>query len=158
MKKNIIYFLATAFGLGYFPKLPGTFTSLVATIAAYYLLQIALPYYLLLIVLVTLAGVYITGEANRLAGEKDKNIFSYDEVPGQWLAFLPLYWYGDQRLFLLFLGFALFRFFDIVKPGLIRRSEELPGGWGVMIDDVLSGIAAAICLQIVIFFFTITGL
>jgi phosphatidylglycerophosphatase A len=158
MKKDLIYFLATAFGLGYFPKLPGTFTSLVATIAAFCLLRLSLPYYFLLIVLVTLAGVYITGEANRLAGEKDKNIFSYDEVPGQWLAVIPLYWYADHRILLLLLAFGLFRFFDIVKPGLIRRSEQLPGGWGVMIDDVLSGIAAAFCLQIVIFFFTITGL
>ncbi len=152
MKKFFIYLIATTFGLGYFPKLPGTFTSLITTIAAYYLLGLSFINYLALILIISLAGIYFTGEANKIAKEKDKNIFSLDEVPGQFLAFIPLYFFSEHRIFLLLIGFGLFRFFDIVKPGLIKRSEALSGGLGVVMDDLLSGIFAAFCLQIIILF------
>ncbi|MBU0581116.1 MAG: phosphatidylglycerophosphatase A, partial [Candidatus Margulisbacteria bacterium] len=108
--------------------------------------------YLLIFLFITIMGIYFTGEANKIAGEKDKNIFSLDEVPGQLISFLPLYYYSEHRIILLFIGLALFRFFDIVKPGIIKKSEDLPSGYGVVIDDVLSGIFAAFCLQIIILF------
>ncbi|MFC1517286.1 phosphatidylglycerophosphatase A [Candidatus Margulisiibacteriota bacterium] len=152
MKKLIIYLLGTFFGAGYFPKLPGTFTSALTTMIAYYLLDLAPDQYISIVIVITLAGVYITGEANKLAGEKDKPIFSLDEVAGQLIAFIPLCFYYEHKLILLALGFGLFRFFDIVKPGLIKQAEAYPGGWGVMLDDVISGFFTALCLQSVILF------
>jgi len=71
-----------------------------------------------------------------------------DELVGQWLTFLPL---AAPTTFELVAGFFLFRAFDILKPPPVRASENwLPGGFGVMIDDVLAGIYAGVCLLILI--------
>ncbi len=157
MRKKLIYFVATAFGLGYFPKIPGTFTSAVVTVLAYYYMGLSPVLYVAVLIFISLIGIYFTGEANRLAGVKDKSMFSLDEVPGQMIALLPIY-FTVHSPWLFLIGFGLFRFFDIVKPGLIKRSEGLPGGIGVMADDILSGISAAVCLQIIIILLTISAL
>ncbi len=156
MYKFFIYAIATVCGAGYFPKMPGTFTSLIAGLAALYLLSLSPFMFVFIIVLTTLLGIFVTGEANRLAGTKDKTMFSLDEVPGQWIALLPLFTIERNHVLFMLIGFALFRFFDIKKPGIIGRSESVPGGLGVMLDDIISGVLAGICLQIIIFFFTIT--
>jgi phosphatidylglycerophosphatase A len=68
-----------------------------------------------------------------------------DEVAGQWIALLvvPLDW----RWYLA--AFLLFRVFDILKPGPVRMAEKLPGGVGVMADDIVAGVFAAVCLLII---------
>ena len=77
---------------------------------------------------------------------KDHNRVVFDEVAGMCitLLFVPLKW--EYTL----IGLILFRFFDILKPLYIRKLEELPGGWGVMADDVLAGIYANVILQLVV--------
>lgn len=79
---------------------------------------------------------------------KDHNRVVIDEVAGMCitLLFVPLKWQYTL------IGLVLFRFFDILKPFGIRKLEELPGGWGVMADDVLAGIYANIILQLVMVF------
>ncbi|SFA53410.1 Phosphatidylglycerophosphatase A [Pedobacter suwonensis] len=77
---------------------------------------------------------------------KDHNRVVIDEVAGMCITLLliPLKWQYTL------IGLILFRFFDILKPFGIRRLEELPGGWGVMADDVLAGIYANIILQLIV--------
>jgi len=79
---------------------------------------------------------------------KDHNRVVIDEVAGMCitLLFVPLKWQYTL------IGLVLFRFFDILKPFYIRKLEELPGGWGVMADDILAGIYANIILQLVVVF------
>ncbi|SDG58272.1 phosphatidylglycerophosphatase A [Pedobacter terrae] len=79
---------------------------------------------------------------------KDHNRVVIDEVAGMCitLLFVPLKWQYTL------IGLVLFRFFDILKPFGIRKLEELPGGWGVMADDVLAGIYANVILQLVVVF------
>ena len=95
-----------------------------------------------LVLLVT--GVIVSNRLEHIWG-KDSNKIVNDEVAGMWctLLFVPHQW--QYAL----IGLAGFRFFDIVKPLFISSAEKLPGGWGVMADDVAAGICANLVLQLV---------
>ena len=79
------------------------------------------------------------------SGKKDASEVVIDELAGQWIALLVVP--PDWRWWLA--AFVLFRIFDIVKPGPVRMSERLPGGFGVMADDVVAGVLAAALLLVV---------
>ena len=138
--KTLAKLLATFFGLGLAPVLPGTVASAAATLLFVFLLRgLSGPLYALLVVLLFFAGVAVSKIAADELGRPDPGRVVVDEVCGQLvaLAFLPPGW-GPAGL-----AFVLFRFFDIIKPWPIRRLERLPGGWGIMADDVGAGLAAA---------------
>jgi len=139
--------LATVFGIGLVPLAPGTAASAVAAVA-YRLALHGLPwplYALMIVVLFAIGGV-VSGLYAAELGLPDPSRIVIDEVCGQLLAlaFLPSGWLAIG------LSFALFRFFDIIKPGPIRRLERLPGGWGIMADDLGAGLAAAVLARLVL--------
>lgn len=147
MKTSASGILATVFGLGLVPLAPGTAGSLAAVLfykAALHAL--AWPVYLLLVVV--LFGVGAAAAARHAAelGRPDPGRIVVDEVCGQLVAcaFLPASWIAVAVVF------ALFRFFDIIKPWPIRKLEGLPGGWGIMADDVGAGLAAAALARLVL--------
>jgi len=88
-------------------------------------------------------AVVISDIAEQALGRHDDPRIVIDEFVGVWTAllFLPRSWPA------LVLAFILFRIFDVLKPGLVRRSGDLPGGWGIVMDDVLAGAAANVLLQ-----------
>ena len=134
----LVLAVATAGGVGLAPLAPGTFGSL-AGVALWALLARAGAAALALgIALVVPLGIWSAGRAQALWGRHDDGRIVIDEVAGQLLAlaFLPL------RLEVALTGFALFRLFDIWKPGLIRRAERWPGGLGVVADDLVAGLLA----------------
>ncbi len=158
-------FLATGFGSGLSPVVPGTVGSLVglaigwglsrwfATIHIHIHVASVGPVVGLLMsgLFVGLVGVAVSGPVCRALGSEDPGCIVIDEVAGQLMACaaVPLFWPYSSGLAeaCAWIGsFVLFRFFDIVKPGPIRSSQELPGGWGVVVDDVLGGLAAAAVL------------
>jgi phosphatidylglycerophosphatase A len=197
-KPRFALFVATAAGLGYLPKAPGTFGSLAGLILA------VLPYWffnaflmlvllarrgndsfffvvserhwdsflwaqIVLAILVAAIGVWSADRAAKFWRQNDPQRVVIDEVSGQHLALLigcgvPVWWraasqFSWQSLPLglvtfrsalnwkyLFLGFILFRVFDIWKPFPARQAESLPGGWGIMTDDWVAGIYAALGL------------
>ncbi len=135
--------------IGWLPKAPGTWGSLAAVVAAPF---IFLPFSLQ-IRLWILAALFVLGglaahRAEKILGQKDPGCVVIDEVLGQWVCFLPFaFRFASVNFWHLAIGFALFRAFDILKPWPIRRSETwLPGGFGIMLDDVIAGILAALCL------------
>jgi phosphatidylglycerophosphatase A len=142
--------IATSFGVGYAPVAPGTAGAVLASAVAY-LVQPHLSYthfqYLLgvLIVMGTILGIIAT---NNLEDEwgKDPSKIVMDESVGQWITYLFI----PFGLTNILLGLLLFRIFDIWKPLIIGRAEKLPGGIGVMADDILAGIFANVVLQILI--------
>lgn len=161
--------IATGFGLGYLPKAPGTWGSLggVALIWCLWLLAnqpppagawifpppwVAFTALLLWVnPFVLLLGAWAAGRSCRFLGEKDPQIIVVDEISGQMLAFvgLAMAMSGYELAFdwqYLLAGFILFRVFDIWKPWPVRAAEKLPGGWGIMADDWVAGIYAALCL------------
>lgn len=158
--------VATGFGAGRIPRVPGTAGSL-AGLALFAAAERAahwaaardvawrepatlIPCYGAIALALALAGVWAAASAARQLGNNDPQVVVIDEISGQWLACAPLLadaggaitsgWAG------LLVAFLLFRVFDIWKPPPVRRAERLPGGWGVMADDWLAGMYAAIIL------------
>jgi len=149
MKTSAAGILATFFGLGLFPLAPGTAGSLVA--ALFYkgaLHALAWPLYLLLVAVLFSVGAGAAARHAAELGRPDPGRIVVDEVCGQLIAcaFLPASWISVA------VAFVLFRFFDIIKPWPIRKLEGLPGGWGIMADDVGAGLAAAALGRLVLLF------
>jgi phosphatidylglycerophosphatase A len=199
--------LATALGVGYIPKAPGSLGSLVGIVVAILTHPISLfvlvslllsrsrfggfgldlptfnghPVPVLILVpsilsfaIIALVGVWSSSRVSDFAGTHDPQYVVIDEVSGMHLtlvlAIMPLglptrLVPGDEAsVFALYsafsllnwkyllMGFILFRVFDIWKPWPIRRLEKLPGGWGIMADDWMAGVYAAILLRVALHF------
>jgi len=216
-KPRLALAIATALGVGYIPKAPGTFGSLVgvatvflssafflqpASVRALFSLHpnyetvlrnelfplpgndihntvLAWPIFcaLGLLLLLGAIGVWSASRAATYSGIKDPQFVVIDEVAGQHLALLlplipialpNLSAHMDLSVFAIFfalslanwkyllLGFILFRVFDIWKPWPVRQLEKLPGGWGIMADDWMAGIYAAILLRVALHFGLLT--
>jgi phosphatidylglycerophosphatase A len=212
-KPTLALLIATALGVGYAPKAPGTFGSLVGVVTAmmtalfflrpgsvrdlfsqqrlmestlmdhHFLVpgadihdaQLIVPVTCALLLLIALAftGVWAAGKAAEFAGGGDPQHVVIDEVAGQHITLiLPLIPvamphlaahmdFSDYAIYsalsllnwkYLLAGFLLFRLFDIWKPFPIRKLEQLHGGWGIMADDWLAGVYAAILLKVALHF------
>lgn len=142
--RNPLHWLATGFGSGLSPWAPGTMGTLIA-IPLYLLLPVmSWPLYLLLLFCGAVAGIWICESATRAIGVDDHGAIVWDEIIGYGITLFlaPPGWIW------LLLGFLLFRLFDIVKPWPIRWFDQhLSGGFGIMLDDVVAGIFACLCLQ-----------
>ena len=145
--KNPIHFLALGFGSGLAPKAPGTFGTIMA-VPLYLLLQpLTTQSYIAVVILISLTGIYICDQSSKLMGVHDHPGIVWDEFAGYLITMIavPFEWHW------VLLGFILFRFFDIVKPQPIGwLDKSVKGGLGIMIDDVLAGIMAGICLHLII--------
>jgi len=212
-KPSLALAIATALGVGYVPKAPGTFGSLVGVITAMLtslfflrphsvgdlfsrqrlvertlidhhflvpggdihdsMLVVPVTCAILLVLFLALVGVWSAGKAADFAGIKDPQFVVIDEVAGQHmtliLPLIPLAMpnlaghmdFSDYAIYsalsllnwrYLLAGFVLFRLFDIWKPFPIRNLEKLHGGWGIMADDWLAGVYAAILLKVALHF------
>lgn len=101
--------------------------------------------------LLALAAVIICGIAERRLGQRDPSQVILDEVVAMPICFLgldPLHLYTSQAWLVLLAGLTLFRFFDVVKPWPIHYLQSLPGGWGIVIDDLGAALATAFTLHI----------
>jgi len=156
---RIAWWVATGFGSGYLKPAPGTWGTL-AGLGAWLLLVGAvrsvggpLTPWLLLSAPVALSflAVWAAGRVVQDTGQEDPAFIVADEWAGIWIALTPLLFTATvqpQPLSLwaarLVAPFMLFRLFDIWKPGAINAAQRLPGGWGVVVDDVLAGLLAAL--------------
>lgn len=140
--------IATTFGIGYLPLCPGTWSAMFAILIWLPLYMFATPAVTLLstlggVLFFSTAGIWASNISERYWG-KDPVAACVDETAGQLVALLPLS--GAHPWWEILLALALFRFFDIFKPLGIRRLERLPGGTGMMADDLVSGLYAALLL------------
>ena len=139
------WLVGTAAGVGLFPMAPATAASLVAVVV-YWALPIGgdSPAFLGLVVASLLVGPWACGSLANGADPDPKRAV-WDEVAGMWLTclFLP------KTLPWLAAAFLLFRALDILKPWPIRQYERLPGGYGIMADDVAAGVLGAAALNLV---------
>lgn len=146
MRVFVAKFLGSCAGLGYFPFAPGTFTSLVSVVLfvlfpSLLRIEIALP----VLVVIFTSGLWASSVMEEVYGH-DPSQVTIDELAGQWLALLLL----PGGWFTAALGFTAFRFFDILKPEPVNTAQKLPGGWGIMIDDLLAGVYANFSVRIVL--------
>jgi len=137
------WLIATWFGCGWMPKAPGTMGSLGA-----------IPLYLLVAqggrgavaaaaVAVTAVGIWASSVVARDLGAHDPQIVVVDEVAGILVTMIPMAVVSWRAVLL---GFVLFRLFDMTKPWPVRRFEKLPGGWGIVMDDVAAGVLGAVVM------------
>ncbi|TNE59100.1 MAG: phosphatidylglycerophosphatase A [Alphaproteobacteria bacterium] len=135
--------LATFGGAGLLRPAPGTIGAAAAAIIGWGLACLLSPLVLLpFAVLAFVAGIWAANEMERASGDKDPSSVVIDEVAGQWLvlAFVPLTAKGYL------VAFALFRFFDILKPWPVSYADQkIAGGLGVMADDIIAGLYALLC-------------
>ncbi len=140
---RVVLFLATGCGLGWIPFAPGTFGSLLGPVLVYGLSFLPLWGYIGVEVAFVLAGIWLCTRAGQLLGRTDPPSVVWDEI-----AAFPIVFAGVTLTPLTaVLGFAWFRLFDISKPFPINRLERMPGGWGVMADDLMAGVYAAVGLR-----------
>jgi len=140
-----VHFLAFGFGSGLSPFAPGTAGTLAAIPLYLLLVQLPLWGYVVALLLMALVGIWICGESSRRLGVHDHGGIVWDEFAGYLLTMLaaPAGWGW------MVVGFCLFRLFDIWKPWPIRLVDrDVPGGFGIMFDDILAGIYAWIALQV----------
>jgi phosphatidylglycerophosphatase A len=142
--KKVAYFVASCGYAGYFPFAPGTAGSAVGVLFDRFL-RLTVPAWTqgLAIVVLTIAGILAADLVEKDTHE-DPSLVVVDELVGMLLSFflLPLSWTG------LVVGFLIFRFFDIIKPFPCRQSERLPGGLGIMADDVIAGLYTNLVLRL----------
>ncbi|MBN4047795.1 phosphatidylglycerophosphatase A [Oceanicaulis sp. AH-315-P02] len=135
--------LATFFGTGYLRPAPGTWGSLAALPLGVWVLVVSDWYVLLaLTIVIFFIGIWASDRYSKITGNKDPSEVVIDEVAGQWLALV----FVQPVLWQVLAAFVLFRLFDITKPWLIGRLEKLPGGLGIMSDDMLAGLVAGILI------------
>jgi phosphatidylglycerophosphatase A len=142
---KLILLLATWFGSGRLPYMPGTWGSL-AALPLWWLLQpLSLGHYSLVVLLLALSSVYLSGRAEIIVQQADPPSIVIDEVVGQLIALAGC----PPQVSAVALAVILFRLFDIVKPfpiGVIN--ERWRGGLGIVLDDVLAGVFAGFLLII----------
>lgn len=142
---NPVHALAFGFGSGLSPKAPGTMGTLAAI--PLYLLMSSLPLiaYAAMLIVTFAVGVYLCDKTSRDLGVHDHPGIVWDEFVGYWITMFaaPAGWLW------VVIGFLWFRLFDVLKPWPINwLDEKVEGGFGIMIDDVLAGVMALICVQL----------
>ena len=143
LMREPVHLFAFGFGSGLSPWAPGTFGTLIAIPIVLFVMQFGFAVHLGFAIVATLFGIYVCGESARRLGVHDHPGIVWDEITG--FAFTMLA--APVDVYWVLAGFALFRLFDIWKPWPIREADHsLPGGLGIMLDDVIAGIFAAAIL------------
>jgi phosphatidylglycerophosphatase A len=136
--RSIALLVATGGGLGSVPLMPGTVGSLAGAALCFPMLRLPWPLYLGLTALLAGLAIWVSGQAAEELGRADPPSVIVDEFVGMWVAALaiPFQFYDLAAVFL------LFRLFDVVKPAPLPRLERLPGGFGIVADDLAAGLVA----------------
>ncbi len=137
MMKTVVTMLASGLGLGLIPWAPGTFGTIIGVVLA-----LLVPDNIYLISAVCIGGIWAANEGEKIFEQHDSPKIVIDEIAGFLIAA-----YSWQGVYLI-AAFILFRFFDILKPFPIKQLQNLPGGLGVMIDDIAAGIMTNIVLML----------
>lgn len=158
-------------GVGYLPLAPGTWGSLVGIVVfaatravltkiffaaaptRFTLLDVyyaVCAFEFVVLAGITFLGTWAASRTEKLSGKKDPGKVVVDEVAGQFIALMPGPYLLGIAWWAALLAFVLFRFFDIVKPYPARKLESLPAGLGIMADDLVAGVYAAVVLMVIV--------
>lgn len=147
-EKSFLFF-STGFFSGYFPFASGTFASFIAIIIYLIIPGFENPLINFVIVFIFfLIGIFTSGYAEKQYGFDPPEVV-IDEIVGMWMTML----FVPKTFLLSAIGFSLFRFFDIVKPYPAKQSQELKGGLGIMLDDIIAGLYSLVTLHLILVIF-----
>ena len=141
-----LHFFSLGFGSGYLPRAPGTMGTVAGIIVYLLIRDLSWVYYIGLVILLFLLGIWICGVTARALGVHDHPAIVWDEIVGYLITMIlsPPGWGW------MVLGFVLFRIFDIFKPWPINWLDKVvKGGAGIMVDDLIAGIFSLTLLQII---------
>lgn len=145
--RNPIHFLAFGVGSGAMPWAPGTFGTLMAIPFWWLLAQLPFMLYCIVVAVSFVVGCWLCHKTSKDLGVHDHSGIVWDEFVGYWVTMIavPVNWIWALA------GFALFRVFDIWKPWPISwLDRRVKGGFGIMVDDLLAGVFAGICMQLLL--------
>ncbi len=141
LRKKITEVIASCFYIGYIPGAPGTYGSLFALLLisqfSFLTKNISVAFFIII-------GLIFSTLMEKQTGKKDDQRIVIDEFVGMLITF----YFVEPNLSYLIIGFILFRLYDIYKPYPIKKTQKLPSGWGILLDDVLAGVYARIVLHI----------
>ena len=143
MKRSLIKLFSTFFYIGYFPEAQGSAATLIGIIIGYCLKDDPV-FYVLTFLVITIFGFWSAGKMEKIVGEKDPPCIVIDEVTGVMIAFFMLPWNWS----IVWTAFFLFRAFDMFKIYPANKLESVPGGIGVMMDDIVAGIYTNVTMQL----------
>jgi len=148
--RNPVHFLAFGLGSGASPWAPGT-AGTVAAIPLFLLMQpLSLVWYAAVLLITFIIGIYLCGKTSEDMGVHDHGGIVWDEFVGYWITMFA----APPGWLWIVIGFVLFRLFDIIKPWPISWADkQVAGGLGIMLDDVLAGLMALACLQLLTLLF-----
>lgn len=148
--KSPVHLLAFGFGSGLAPIAPGTFGTLVAVLLYLLFQSLDLLSYSLLTAAICVVGIWICGKSSEMLGVHDHGGIVWDEFAGYFITMIA----APPGWIWIVVGFVLFRLFDIFKPWPIKWADEhVDGGLGIMLDDIIAGLASFAVLQILAYFF-----
>jgi phosphatidylglycerophosphatase A len=137
--------IATGFGLGYLPKAPGTWGTLLALPIHYLIVQLPLRGYISAIAIIIVIAILSAGAAEKIMDKPDPGSVVIDEVAGMLIAMIAIPAHPVAWL----LAFGLFRLFDILKPFPVNFFDQrFHGGLGIVLDDLMAGLYALASLQL----------
>lgn len=130
---------------GYIPFASGTFSSVVA-FAFYWIPGFENPFFLIpMILLFSTLGIFIGNRFEKVYG-KDPSQCTIDETVGMWISLLFL----PKQILITGIAFLLWRLLDIIKPFPARQAEKLPGGYGIVLDDIISAIYTGLIMNFIV--------
>ncbi|MEO7325875.1 MAG: phosphatidylglycerophosphatase A [Dokdonella sp.] len=140
--------IASGFGSGLSPLAPGTAGSAAALLPWFALRELSWPLFALIVALAFALGVWASNVVIAKLHIEDPGVIVWDEFVGQWIALAPLLWIARGWTWII-VAFVLFRLFDVWKPWPVSWADRhVKGGLGVMLDDVIAGIYAAIVIGV----------
>ena len=161
---RMVYWLGIGLGSGLPRRAPGTWGTVGGLIIAIPLMSFGFIPFLILTILSCIFGIWICGRTSELMQGHDDPHIVWDEWSGIWITLLPFSYMGvastsfwqdvsqELSIFAIVIAFVLFRFFDIIKPPPIGWADKkVAGGLGIMLDDIIAGIMAAVLWVVVMF-------
>lgn len=143
--------IASVFYIGHFKYFSGGVTALITT-SVIYLIDYSILIHSIVTVLSIVLGIYFCFLLEKIVPTKDPRIATIDEFAGVCIAMIPAFFVDEgYRLIFFVLSYVIFGVLDKLKPGIINKTQELKGGWGVVIDDVFAGVFTAGILFLLLF-------
>jgi phosphatidylglycerophosphatase A len=143
---QLIMALATGLYVGKIGKAPGTWGSLAAFLPWFFIKDLPLPNYLLVLIVLFIVGFFVSGSAEKILDSPDAGCIVIDEILGMFITLIA----APQHPAAWILGFVLFRIFDIFKPFPVSWFDQrIHGGFGIMMDDIIAGLYALCSLHLI---------